>query len=188
MLYTCLILNALACHTPPADTNHAMLNNDENIGGGQLLRTTYSNDKLLGIGLMRDNKKHGYWYEFYTDGSIRWHGLYENGEIVDQNCSLEELDVTIMHFGQPLKRMMKDSSYEIKLISKNVHPSGVGISVPLQGLGAKFKVDLPKGSHVGYDYLFTAGDTGQLILQLFYHCRNQTHSDHEKHCKIEIVQ
>lgn len=180
-----LILAILGCNPESNTSPLTIKSHDEKLDSDVILRTTYWGNKILNVGPIRENKKHGYWYEFYTDGTIRWHGLYKYGEIKIPECSNKDLGLKLMHNGVPLTKMKKDETYEIKIKSQNIHPNYFELIVPLEGIGKDFEVKLHSADVVGYDYAFTSHDTGKVEITLKYPCKNKEHNDHSTILVVE---
>lgn len=157
-----LILILFGCNTKSKKTYYDSGELKEEIeildGNCFIIKTFSITGKLLSNGKLCDNLKEGIWEEYYSDGMVKWKGLYNSGKRQHLDTIPEEphCKLTIKENPEYLK---VGTTYHLRANVANIHPDDLVIMVD-NGIIKPMK---DKGE---YDFEMMPEKQGNLKLQV----------------------
>ena len=117
----------------------------------------YDNGNIKTKGEMLDSLKTGVWQEYFSDGDLRWEGVYSSN-ILDE---LSESDEDIITLDNNPKFLILGHTYKIRIKTPEKHLENISVSV---NKGNKVFPSLIKDE---YDFLLEPLIKGDLSINLY---------------------
>ena len=173
------------CNNVESNVDSTIISKSNPTDYGLSVDQVYQNGKLIEIGTKREGVKHGVWYEFYSNGNLKWSGLYSNGQPRNSNCP-NECNFYFLFNNEPISSMTVGKTYNLTFNNCGIHPSLIGFKIPENGSSPNIDVTVPDGIRSEFEYSLTPTEEGVVDITFWYNCSKPNH-DRIKHESIQRI-
>ena len=130
-------------------------------------KSYYENGFLKDEGFLKDDSiPNGFWKEYYSDGTLKWRGEYNDGHMVfwkDERPDYDTVYKRIDLRGNP-EKLIVGEKYELRTYVEGIHPDFYQVAVG----SSNCKIDQNIKNEDMYPDYIVAKDTGFVYIYLIF--------------------